>query len=345
MTDPIVSIEHLSKSYNQVLAVDDLSLQIDAGQFMALLGPSGCGKTTTLRLMAGFETPDQGSIKLNGTQVSGPNVFVAPEKRNIGMVFQSYALFPHLSVAKNIAYGLSKADVRAKRVQEVLDLVHLSGLEERMPHELSGGQQQRIALARALAPHPDLILLDEPFSNLDAGLRASVRAEVRSILRSANATALFVTHDQEEALSMAGIIAVMMDGKLAQVAPPHILYQRPANRAVATFMGEANFLPGTVVDDVVSFEFGRLPIHGQAAGSVEVMLRPEEVQLTLNEAGPATITEREYYGHDQLITCIVDSGTLLRSRFVGLNTAYTPGKRVSISLPEQVVVFPAETAK
>ena len=337
-----VSIENLTKSFANVVAVDALSLSIEQGQFVALLGPSGCGKTTTLRLLAGFEAPDEGVIQIGPKTVSGPGVFVPPEKRKIGMVFQSYALFPHLTVAKNIAYGLSKENERAGRVKEVLEMVHLSGFEDRLPHELSGGQQQRVALARALAPKPDLILLDEPFSNLDAGLRVAVRAEVRDILRQANATTLFVTHDQEEALSLSNTVAVMMEGKLMQIAPPHILYQRPASREVATFVGDANFLPGSASDGTVSCEFGRLPAYDSRNGPVEVMLRPEEIGLSLDENGPATILERQYFGHDQLLSCRLESGTVIQARIVGINNTFTPGRRVRLSLPERVMVFPAE---
>jgi iron(III) transport system ATP-binding protein len=340
MSQITVSIENLTKSFADVVAVDALSLSIEQGEFVALLGPSGCGKTTTLRLLAGFEAPDAGIIQIGGQMVTGPGVFAPPEKRKVGMVFQSYALFPHLTVAKNVAYGLSKEAARAGQVQEVLEMVRLSGLEDRLPHELSGGQQQRVALARALAPKPNLILLDEPFSNLDAGLRVAVRAEVRDILRRANITTLFVTHDQEEALSLSNTVAVMMAGKLMQIASPHILYQRPASREVATFVGDANFLPGSANDGVVTCEFGRLPIHDNRNGPVEVMLRPEEIGLTLDENGPAAILERQYYGHDQLLTCRLESGTIIQARLVGLNNDFIPGRRVRLTFPERVMVFP-----
>jgi iron(III) transport system ATP-binding protein len=349
MSHETVLIKNLTKTFADVVAVDNLHLTIEQGQFVALLGPSGCGKTTTLRMLAGFETPDDGYIEIGGAPVTGPNLFVAPEKRRIGMVFQSYALFPHLTVAQNIAYGLSKKEVQAGRAQEALEMVRLPQMEERMPHELSGGQQQRVALARALAPNPDLILLDEPFSNLDAALRATVRAEVRDILRQAQATALFVTHDQAEALSLADTVAVMINGRLVQIAPPERLYQQPATTEVATFLGEANFLPGTVSDGVpnpmVDCELGRIPTYGSAIGSVvevNVMIRPEEIQLDLNDNGRATILRREYFGHDQLLTCRLDSGAIIYSRFVGMNNGFVPGKRVDFKLPEQVVVFPAK---
>ena len=341
MLHPTVLIQNLTKTFGKVVAVDDLSLSIDQGHFVALLGPSGCGKTTTLRLLAGFEIPDKGHIEIDSLPVNGPGVFVPPEKRKVGMVFQSYALFPHLTVGQNIAYGLSKKEAQAGRVQEALEMVQLPGLENRMAHELSGGQQQRVALARALAPRPALILLDEPFSNLDSGLRAAVRAEVRDILRQANATALFVTHDQEEALSLSDTVAVMIAGELKQIAPPQILYQRPATKEVATFVGEANFFPGAVRDGVVTCELGRFASYSGFSGPVEVMLRPEEIQLKAQENGRAVILKREYFGHDQLLTCRLDSGAIIRARFIGLNNSFAPGAPVDFLLPERVVVFPA----
>ena len=342
MTHSTVSIKNLTKSFDTVPAVDDLTLSIEPGQFIALLGPSGCGKTTTLRILAGFETPDSGVVEIAGRMVNGPGVFIPPETRRIGMVFQSYALFPHLTVAQNVTYGLSKHEIRAGRAQEVLEMVRLEKYTERMPHELSGGQQQRVALARALAPKPDLILLDEPFSNLDTGLRSSIRLEVRSILRHAGATTLFVTHDQEEALSLADQVAVMLAGKIVQLAPPHILYKRPATRAVAAFLGDANFLPGEVVDDKVTFELGTLPIFSGPTGPVELMLRPEEITLVHNKAGQATIVESQYFGHDQLLTCITHVGTMIHTRLVGINNLFRPGDRVDFRLPERVVVFPTQ---
>ena len=236
------------KAFAECRAVDGVNLDIETGEIMALLGPSGCGKTTMLRLLAGFERPDQGCIQLDGEIIAGGRTFLPPEKRRLGMVFQDYALFPHLSVRGNVAYALGRRGDRS-RVDEVLELVGLGELAERAPHELSGGQQQRVALARALAGTPSAVLLDEPFSGLDAALRARVRGEVREILRRAGVTALFVTHDQEEALSLADRVAVMCDGRIAQVGTPEEVYGRPESRWVAEFLGEADVLPGTVSDD------------------------------------------------------------------------------------------------
>jgi len=215
-----IDVEETTKTFGSVRAVDGLSLQVREGAVHAVLGASGCGKTTLLRLIAGFERPDTGTLRIAENTVSGPGIFIQPERRRIGMVFQDYALFPHLNVHLNVAFGLSRGSGREARVREVLEMVSLSGLGERMPHELSGGQQQRVALARALAPGPELILLDEPFSNLDAHLRVQVRDQVRRILRDVGATAVFVTHDQEEALSLADEVSVMWKGRILQTAPP-----------------------------------------------------------------------------------------------------------------------------
>jgi iron(III) transport system ATP-binding protein len=255
------------------------------------------------------------------------------------MVFQEYALFPHLSVADNVAYGLPKGANKQTRMQEMLGLVGLAKLGSRMPYELSGGQQQRVALARALAPNPELVLLDEPFSNLDAGLRGQVRAEVRQILRRVGATVIFVTHDQEEALSLADEVAVMMDGRLVQVDSPQTLYHRPINRRVAEFVGEANFLPGQANNGTVTCELGRFSSDGIHTGAVEVMLRPEQVQLQPADNGPAEVIERTYYGHDQLIRLRLNSGAELRSRLLGSAGEFYSGQRVEVKAADAVVVY------
>ncbi|MXZ19631.1 MAG: ABC transporter ATP-binding protein, partial [Caldilineaceae bacterium SB0665_bin_25] len=280
---PGLHLQGVSKQFGRksapVLAVNDVSLTVDRGEFIALLGPSGCGKTTTLRLIAGFERVDAGTIEIDGALMAGSSVHVQPERRRVGMVFQEYALFPHVSALANIEFGLRRmpaADKRA-RTLEILELTGLAGLEGRMPHELSGGQQQRVALARALAPNPALILLDEPFSNLDAGLRARVRAELGEILHAAKATAIFVTHDQEEALSMVDRVAVMLDGSVKQVASPHELYTNPATRSVAEFIGDANFLPGFGQGDTIECELGVLAARKQVRGPVDILLRPENI--------------------------------------------------------------------
>jgi iron(III) transport system ATP-binding protein len=327
----------VSKRFGELWAVREAHLEVTAGQFMALLGPSGCGKTTLLRLIAGFEPIDGGQITIGGRLVASERGSgVPPEQRRVGMVFQDYALFPHLSVAANIAYGLQRNAERQARVQEMLALVGLSGLGERMPHQLSGGQQQRVALARALAPRPALLLLDEPFSNLDASLRRSVRTEVREILRQAGATVLFVTHDQEEALSIADSVAVMLAGQVAQVADPRTLYLRPVNRGVAAFVGEACFLPGEAVGQMASTVLGELPLAIAARGPVELLLRPEQIVPIATNHGQHTIVERHFYGHSQRYTIRLADGTLLQARcspWLELNV----GEKVEVRIEGEVV--------
>jgi iron(III) transport system ATP-binding protein len=339
-----VRLRGVARSYGPIAAVRDVDLEVGHGEVLALLGPSGCGKTTTLRLIAGFETPDAGTIEVGGREVAGPDTSVPPEKRRVGMVFQDYALFPHLTVAQNVAYGLSNG--KKARITEVLALAHLDGLGSRMPHELSGGQQQRVALARALAPGPEVVLLDEPFSNLDAALRVRVRAEMRDILADAGATAIFVTHDQEEALSLADEVAVMMDGTIAQRAAPEVLYHSPASRRVAEFVGEANFIPGTHENGRLSCALGEVPACGECTGHVEAMLRPEALrlrslpngQVTDQESG-ATVISREFFGHDQLIKLRLDSGPILCSRLGG-GPGFRPGERVAVAVAGEALVFP-----
>jgi len=271
----------LTKRFGDVIAVDGVHLDVRRGEFLAVLGPSGCGKTTLLRLVAGFERPDGGGIEIDGRIVDGPRRHVAPEERRIGMVFQESALFPHLDVARNIGFGLPHRN-REARVAELVALVGLAGLQRRMPHELSGGQQQRVALARALAPDPALVLLDEPFSSLDATLRSQLRADVREILRTAGATTLFVTHDQGEALEISDRVAVMRAGRIEQVSTPDEVYLRPVNRFVAGFVGEANLLPGEVRHGEVQTVVGRFRAGSGALADgarAEVLLRPEQLHM------------------------------------------------------------------
>jgi len=333
--------------------VDRLDLAAGRGELVALLGPSGCGKTTTLRLIAGFDVPDAGVIEVGGRVVAdaAEGRLLPPEERWVGMVFQDYALFPHLSVARNVAFGLPRLgrEERAGRVAAALAAVGLAAFGDRLPHQLSGGQQQRVALARALAPRPAVILLDEPFSNLDPELRAGVRAEVRQILAAAGATALLVTHDREEALSLADRVAVMGNGRILQVATPEELYHRPATRWVAAFVGEAEFLPGDGRGRRVATELGPLPVHGGAEGSVDVMLRPEQIRLAPvpGGAGPdappanATVLTRLFYGHDQTMTVRLDTGRELRAR-LGPYGGIRPGDRVHASVRGAVLTFPRE---
>lgn len=329
-----------------VLAANKVTLTVDRGEFIALLGPSGCGKTTTLRLIAGFERVDTGSIEIDGALVAGRSVHVQPERRRVGMVFQEYALFPHVNVQANIEFGLRRmpAADRKTRTGEILELAGLVGLEGRMPHELSGGQQQRVALARALAPNPALILLDEPFSNLDAGLRARVRAEVGEILHAAKTTAIFVTHDQEEALSLVDRVAVMLNGSVEQVASPHELYTNPATRSVAGFIGDANFLPGVGHGDTIECELGVLAARNRIRGPVDILLRPESIELHAAQPGlpAARVKHSLFFGHDQLISVQLPTGTYLTARS-GPSDNFVPDLPLQVAVRSSVVAYPRES--
>ncbi len=333
----------LRKHYGATRAVDGVELEVEAGSVCALLGPSGCGKTTTLRLIAGLEQPDAGEIAIGDRKLCGPEGWVAPERRRIGMVFQDYALFPHLDVAGNVGYGLGRRPDR-DRVAEVLELVGLEDDADRPVHELSGGQQQRVALARALAPTPELILLDEPFSNLDAGLRDRLRQEVREILARAGVTALFVTHDQAEALSIAETVAVMRDGVIEQVGTPEEIYSRPASRWVARFLGDVEVVPGEASGGRVECELGSFPTEHGIAGPVDVLVRPESVAIGLSGpegAASAEVVGRRFFGHDQLIELRLRSGHTIRSRRLGF-PAWHPGDHVRAWVDGPTDVLPRD---
>jgi iron(III) transport system ATP-binding protein len=341
---PVVECRDLTKAFGAVRAVDRVGLSVQRGEVLALLGPSGCGKTTTLRLIAGFERPDAGSVVLAGEDVAGPGRFVPPERRRVGVVFQDYALFPHLTVAQNVGYGVRDRARRSGRVGEMLELVGLTAEAARLPHELSGGQQQRVAMARALAPEPALVLLDEPFSNLDAALRARVRAEVRAILREADATAVFVTHDQEEALSLADRVAVMWDGRVVQSASPETLYHRPVSRKIATFVGDAQFIPGVAAGHSVTCDLGTLPLVGSANGPVDVLVRPETVRLAPGREDTrenGTVIDRTFFGHDQLLVVRLDTGLTVQAR-LGSYGGFRAGNRVHVSVRGAVLPFSKE---
>ncbi|MDQ3758382.1 MAG: ABC transporter ATP-binding protein [Actinomycetota bacterium] len=335
-----ISCTQLSKSYGAVRAVDGLALEVEAGSLTALLGPSGCGKTTTLRLLAGFERPDQGAIRAGDRLLAGDGAFVPPEERRIGVVFQEYALFPHHDVAGNIAYALGRRPEMG-RVSEVLALVGLDDVSDRPVHELSGGQQQRVALARALAPSPDVVLLDEPFSNLDASLRDRLRQEVSEILRETGVTAIFVTHDQEEALSVADTVAVMNEGRIEQIGSPEEVYSRPASRWVAEFVGETEVLEGRVRDGRAECELGSIPA-GSAQGGVDILIRPESLAVTVQASSrsvPAEVVSRRFFGHDQMLELRLGSGRVVRSRQLGFPT-WHPGDRVHVRIAGPADVNP-----
>jgi len=308
----ILQAHGLAKSFNSHTVLHDIDLELTAGSTTAVVGSSGCGKTTLLRLIAGFEAPDAGTISIDGRQVAGPESTVAPHRRSVGYVAQDGALFPHLTVGQNIAYGLSgtsrNAQVRS-RVAELLETVSLDGsFASRRPHQLSGGQQQRVALARALARQPVLMLLDEPFSALDTGLRASTRKVVAKLLADAGVTTLLVTHDQEEALSIADQVAVMRDGRFTQVGTPEHVYRLPNDRFTAEFLGDCISLPCTVSSGVADCALGRIPVETPVAdGPATLLLRPEQLVATVVSDserinGVGTVMATEFLGHDVLLT-------------------------------------------
>ena len=293
---PYLQIDKASKQFGDVVALNRASLSVERGETLALLGPSGCGKTTLLRIIAGLDTPDDGSVTLDGATLVDGAVYIRPEQRRVGMVFQGGALFPHMTVLENVRYGVVKDSDSDTRVAEALELVDMVGFESRFPSSLSGGQAQRIALARALAPHPDVLLLDEPFASLDAELRIRVRADVVGLLRNLEITAVFVTHDQEEAFVVGDHVAVMRGGRIAQAGTPAELYDRPESAWVARFVGDADVLSGIGCGAEVSTPIGMIPIHGSMAGPCDVVVRPEHVALAIGTS--AIIETVEFYGHD-----------------------------------------------
>jgi iron(III) transport system ATP-binding protein len=318
----------IDKRFDDVDVLHDVALDVAAGTIVALLGPSGCGKTTLLRILAGLERPDAGTVVIGDREVTGPRSWVPPERRRVGMVFQDWALFPHMSVERNVGYGIPKRDAdRARRIDEALALVGLTGLGDRVPSTLSGGQQQRVALARALAPRPSVLLLDEPFSNLDTSLRVQVRAEVHALLADLGITTVFVTHDQDEAFVLGDHVAVMSGGRIVQAAPPAELYARPASPWVAAFVGDANLVDGAASGTSAQTPLGTVPLLEPADGRVRVLVRPEMVRL---DAGNGAVVElTEYYGHDSLYVVRTDDGTVVRVRAAASPSAKR-GDRVSL---------------
>jgi len=318
---PVLELEEVGKAYDGTSVIRDLSLTVRDGELLTLLGPSGCGKTTTLRLIAGLERPDGGAVRLEGEPVSGDR-FVAPEERDVGVVFQEFALFPHLTARENVAFGIEEwpDEKRERRVDELLELVGLVDHGDKPPEELSGGQQQRVALARSLAPEPSLLLLDEPFSNLDVDLRVEMREEVREILTEAGVTAISVTHDQEEAMSISDRVAVMHDGRIEQIGTPEGVFQQPESRFVAGFLGHASFVSGHVTDDCVETGVGCVPlerVHGltddYVGSEIDVMVRPDDVYARpANRTGAnGQVVHRRYLGPTVLYRVEIDSGDVI----------------------------------
>lgn len=333
---PILSLEQVTKRYPSLStpAVKAVSFDLPEGDILGLLGPSGCGKTTLLRLVAGFETPDSGRIRIGARRVAGEGYPVPPEQRDVGLVFQDFALFPHLTVAENIRFGLRGRGQRENRdrVFTLIDLVGLLGMEQRYPHELSGGQQQRVALARALAPKPSLVLLDEPLSNLDVQVRLRLRQEVKRVLKDTGTSAIFVTHDQEEALAISDWVAVMCRGSIEQLDIPERIYRHPTSRFVAQFVAQANFLPGYVQDHHWCSELGRLCLPASIGTQQgELMIRPEELQIQLDDQGEVWIQDRQFLGREYRYSLTTDSGLELQAR----SSQQLPvGRRARLSLLE-----------
>jgi iron(III) transport system ATP-binding protein len=344
---PLLDLQEISYAFDKQPVVERLSLQLTAGSIACLLGPSGCGKTTVLRCIAGFEAVSEGRIELNGQLVSSTAVHLPAERRRIGMVFQDYALFPHMTVAANIGFGLHGAPGSAARVTELLATVGLAGQGDKFPHELSGGQQQRVALARALAPRPQLLLLDEPFSSLDVDLRERLALEVRSILRAEGATAILVTHDQHEAFALGDEIGVMHDGKIQQWDTPYNLYHRPSNRFVADFVGQGVFLPGQVLaDGSIRIVLGILTSHSLCAWpappvgqAVSVLLRPDDV--VHDDASPllAEVVDKAFRGAHFLYTLKLADGSQVLS-LVPSHHNHALGEWIGIALDvDHIVAF------
>lgn len=350
---PLLEVIRVAHAYGRHTVVSELSFSLARGEIGCLLGASGCGKTTALRLIAGFEQPTAGEVRIVGAIVGSATVMMPPERRNIGMVFQEYALFPHLSVAENVGFGLQKSAMAARlaRVEELLALVGLTGRGGKFPHELSGGQQQRVALARALAPGPRLLLLDEPFSNLDVELRERLALEVRDIIKATGTTAILVTHDQHEAFAVADVVGIMKDGRIEQWAPPYDLYHRPATRFVADFIGQGAFLAGTVLDrDTVEVELGRLKskVPFDCADScatcgrncrLQVLLRPDDLVHDDDASLQAEVVAKAFRGAEFLYTLRLPSGARVLS-LVPSHHNHAIGEKIGIRLDvDHVVAF------
>lgn len=341
-----LTLENIHIEYGKTAVVHDVNLTVEDGQIGCLLGPSGCGKTTLLRAIAGFEPVTQGTIMLKDQIISSTNAHLPPEKRNIGMVFQDYALFPHLSIADNITFGIRKnsAKEKARRVAELLELVNLPGYEKRYPHELSGGQQQRIALARALAPQPRLLLLDEPFGSQDVELREMLAREVREILKREGMTAILVTHDQHEAFAMADEIGVLQAGRLQQWDSGYNLYHQPANQFVAGFIGQGAMIPGKVisyntVSTLLGAVKGEVPLDCEPSCPVDVLIRPDDIQLKEGDAPrKAQVVSKVFRGAQYLYTLALADGSQILA-LTPSHQVHEPGETVSFDLDMQHLVI------
>ncbi len=334
----LLKIEDLTCSYDNEDIITGLSLGLNEGDIGCLLGPSGCGKSTILRAIAGFHPVSKGSISLQGSVISSSNTNIAPEKRPVGMVFQDYALFPHMTLAQNVGYGLHKlpTNKRKAKVAEMLDLVNLSDLSNRYPHELSGGQQQRVSLARAMAPEPSLILLDEPFSNLDVELRKRLSLDIRDILKSLNMTAILVTHDQHEAFAMCDQIGVIKDGIIQQWDSPYNLYHEPINRFVASFVGQGCFLKGTLVshekfETELGLIEGNRAYNWKTGSHVDILIRPDDIVFDPSSSLTCQIISKTFAGTSTLYRVQLKSGAIIEGLFPSHQDLYI-GDQINISL-------------
>jgi iron(III) transport system ATP-binding protein len=344
---PLLQVNQVSVAYGQQTVVHNMTLQLAQGEIGCLLGPSGCGKTTLLRTIAGFERTKSGEILLAGQRVSSAMMQLAPEKRNIGMVFQDFALFPHLTIADNIRFGIRhlSSNAQQQRITELLALINLENFETRYPHQLSGGQQQRIALARSLAPKPHLLLMDEPFSSMDSELRAALAHEVRKIIKHENITAMLVTHDQKEAFTMADSIGVIQQGILAQWDSGYNLYHQPATTFVADFIGQGVLIKGVVIDqNTVETSLGLLkgivPEGCRTGCHVKILVRPDDILHDDNSPQTAYIIERDFLGSDYMYTLVLEDGTEFQS-LVHSHHQHAIGDKLGISLDiNHLVVFP-----
>ena len=326
--EPALVVHDVHKRFGDVTAVDGVGFRVERGETVALLGPSGCGKTTLLRVVAGLERPERGEVVILGRTVTGPGVDVPAERRGVGMVFQDWALFPHLTVGRNVGYGLPRHERRGPKVDEALELVGLDGLADRMPATLSGGQQQRVALARMLVRRPAVVLLDEPFSNLDAALRQQLRAEVARLLARLDVATVFVTHDQEEACSLGDRLLVLRDGAMVQQGRPAEVYASPASPWVAGFLGEANLVAGDAAGDHARTALGDVPLAIAASGPVDVLVRPEAA--TLAEGGRHEVVALDYQGPSTTYVVRLGEGPVVRVREWG-PPRWRPGDRVEAS--------------
>jgi iron(III) transport system ATP-binding protein len=350
-----VRIRGLRRAFGDVLAVADVDLDVRPGEMLTVLGPSGCGKTTVLRLIAGLDRPDAGTIEIGGRRVAGAGSAVPPERRRVGMVFQDVALFPHLSVRDNIGYGLRRDPDRDVRVGELLELIDLTDAGDRMPHQLSGGMQQRVAVARALAPRPDVVLLDEPFSSLDAALRTQLRGDVREILTAAGTAAIFVTHDQDEALTLGDRMAVMVRGRVEQIAPPEVVYGEPASPFVATFVGTTNLVHGEVRHGQAITRFGAIglvrgagpEVHARDGARGLVVVRPEHLDVREAPDGPAggdvwRVLRRRFTGTEILYEVAAADGERLWVEAGHAVRRLRVGDSVALRLRDvETVIFPS----